>query len=361
MKKYFFHFCISIFSIVFLFGCSEKLPISADFEETAIVYGLLDQSENIHFLKINRAFIGPGNSLDIAKISDSSYFKNIDVIITEIGNLNRKWTLQDSIISNKSVNGVFYGPEQKLYYFNDNNVPLSADATYKLEITVDKGMPSEFKVSGETSLVSGIGLTGNPPMFKFYSSDNKFLGSNLIVYPGNAEIINTTFKISIAEFTNSIEDSIQLNWKIDEKSVSNSSSLNFSYQGQTFYEIIKSGITNNNSITKRNLKSIKIILTGGSNDLYNYMLINKPSSSVSQSKPSFTNLKTNKSNKKALGLFSARYTRTYYLPFTKSYDSYFRLLDQYSTAQLCNGSITTYDYHFCSIHPADATKSYFCQ
>ena len=46
-----------------------------DFKETAVVYGLLDQSDSVHYVKINRAFIGPGNSLEFAQIPDSNYFE----------------------------------------------------------------------------------------------------------------------------------------------------------------------------------------------------------------------------------------------------------------------------------------------
>lgn len=70
----------------FLQSCSEDLKLSGDFKETAIVYGLLDQADSLHYVKITRAFIGPGNALDIAQIADSSYFDQVDATISEVVN-----------------------------------------------------------------------------------------------------------------------------------------------------------------------------------------------------------------------------------------------------------------------------------
>ena len=67
-----------------LSSCSEKVELVGNFEETAVVYGLLDQADTLHYIKITRAFIGPGNALEIAQIADSSYFTNVDATISEL-------------------------------------------------------------------------------------------------------------------------------------------------------------------------------------------------------------------------------------------------------------------------------------
>ena len=98
-----------------LWSCSEKIDLIGDFKETAVVYGLLDHSDSLHFIKITRAFIGPGNALEIAQIADSSYFDVVEATIEEIENgvVNRTWILRDTIIDNKDTNGVFYAEVRK--------------------------------------------------------------------------------------------------------------------------------------------------------------------------------------------------------------------------------------------------------
>ena len=69
IKKYLFFIFISL-GLVVLNSCNEKVKLVGNFQETAVVYGLLDQADSLHYIKINRAFIGPGNALEIAQIPD---------------------------------------------------------------------------------------------------------------------------------------------------------------------------------------------------------------------------------------------------------------------------------------------------
>ncbi|MEY4596449.1 MAG: hypothetical protein RLZZ506_867, partial [Bacteroidota bacterium] len=102
-----------------LSSCEEDIILDGDFVETAVVYGLLDQADSIHMIKITRAFIGPGSALDIAQIPDSSYFEQVEATVSEVvnGQVTRTWTLQDTLVQDKDTNGLFYGPEQKAFYF----------------------------------------------------------------------------------------------------------------------------------------------------------------------------------------------------------------------------------------------------
>ena len=113
---------ISIYLVLVLAlftNCSEEVNLNGDFKETAVVYGLLDHSDSLHFIKITRAFIGPGNALEIAQIPDSSYFDDVELTVSEYvgGIFQRSWLLSDTIVTNKDVDGAFYAPEQKVYYF----------------------------------------------------------------------------------------------------------------------------------------------------------------------------------------------------------------------------------------------------
>jgi hypothetical protein len=360
MTKYFFAVFSMLTLILSIVGCKEDVNLNADFEETAIIYGLLDQAEQIHYIKINRAFIGSGGALEIAKIPDSSYFKNLEAKITEQGGLNRTWYLRDTLIENKDQKGIFYAPEQKMYYFDTKSTPLNTSCSYKLTVTIDKGLASEFIVTGLTQLINNLSLQSSSSFkLTLIDNNNAYRTANLNINSGTAKTVNASFKIIINEFIGTSFDSISIPWNINEVDAGTSTSMSINFNGQTFYEVIKNGITKNPSITKRNLKALKVVLTGGSNDLHNYILVNKPSSSISQSKPSFTNLTINSSSKKVVGIFSARQTSTYYIPFQKTGDSFFRLLDAKSTEELCSGKYTGNTF-FCSQHTNDNTKLYYC-
>ena len=108
----------------------------------------------------------------------------------------------------------------------------------------------------------------------------------------------------------------------------------------------------NPAITRRVFKGFEIQITGGAEDLYNYIVVNTPNSSLAQSKPTYSNL-TVSEGYRAIGLFSSVQTVRTYRPFYVSpQQAFIRSLDKNSTMELCEGPITGL-LQFCSDHPAD--------
>lgn len=364
-----FSFIAITFSML-VSSCKEDIDLTGDAQETAVVYGLLNQADSVHFVKINRAFISNNNSLITAQIPDSNYFANIDATIKELvnGNVVRTWTLKDTIIDNKEP-GVFYAPEQKLYYFKTTAAqPLIANANtqYKLDVSINEG---EFSVSGITKLIAGMSITqpiSNP--FAFASSDiatkgyvNPTIGFN----KGDAFVANVKIKITIKEFIGSNFTTKILDWNVgDLNSESMTTAANIlNANGKTFYTIIRDGVTNDPNITKRMLESIKVVLTGGSEDLEKYMKLVAPSSSLAQTKPTFTNL-TATNDRKIVGIFSARSTITLtkvdWILFGVS--AYKTAIDKNSMKELGIGSLTG-SLLFCTDNPqysVGTPEQYFC-
>jgi len=359
-----------------LSSCSEKVELVGNFEETAVVYGLLDQADTLHYIKITRAFIGPGNALEIAQIPDSSYFNKVEATISEYlnGILKRKWLLRDTILDNKDPNGVFYAPEQKVYYFktmptgfngviqnstNPQMTSLNPQAIYKIDIVLNDGA---FSVSGETELVRGItgsNIQNSNLNLKFADDVGEYKSTGITVSStGNSFVLNTQLKIAFNEWENTTKLGKSFIWNLGEADVQPSTSKVFTANGETFYDLIKTNCTNNSSITKRTFIGVTIKITGGAEELYNYIAVNKPSSGLAQSKPSYTNL-TVTNGKRVIGIFSSRQTVEIVYPFYVSPQlPNSRALDRNSTRELCNGPITGL-YWFCSNHPGDINQTFF--
>jgi hypothetical protein len=384
IKKYFCFIFISL-GLIFLNSCNEKIELIGDFVETAVVYGLLDQADSLHYIKINRAFIGPGNALEIAQIADSSYFTNVEATISEYlnGNLTRLWLLRDTILDNKDPNGVFYAPEQKVYYFktmptgfngviqsstNPQMTSLNPQAIYKIDIVLNDGA---FSVSAETELVHGITCsngTNSNLNLKFADNPGEYKSTGIIVSStGNSYVLNTQLKIAFYEWEGNTYSEKSFFWKLGEADVQPNDPRTFTANGQTFYDLMKSNCTENSTITKRTFKGVTIKITGGAEELYNFIAVNKPSSGLAQSKPTYTNL-TATNGKRVIGIFSSRQTVEIYHPFYSStgglQQTINRALDKKSTRELCIGSKTGL-YLFCSNHPGDNVvneeESYACQ
>lgn len=358
--KYFILSIAGALALIFsLQSCNEKIDLIGDFEETAVVYGLLDQSDSVHMIKITRAFIGPGNSLEIAQDPDSSYFETVNATISEYdpsGALLRTWNLNDTLIDNKDQNGIFYAPEQKVYvFYTSSSSPLVANATYKLNIDINNG---EFEVTGETGLVSGLSTNTDNASYTFKFADNNqdYKSATIAAQTGNSFVLNCQMDIHFSEFIGTDSTIQTTTWTLGEYDVEQNSTQTFVGYGETFYQqIANKCATGDPLVDKRNFVGITVRLTGGAEDLYNYMLVNEPSSTLAQNKPTYTNL-TASGEHRVIGIFSSRYTKEVYHEFTTPASQFLRCLDKNSTQKLCVGSITS-PYLFCSQHPQDIFPS----
>lgn len=367
---------ISIYLIVlvsFLTSCNEEVNLTGDFKETAVVYGLLDHADSIHFIKITRAFIGPGNALEIAQIPDSSYFDHVKLTVSEYqsGALQRTWILRDTIVTNKDMNGAFYAPEQKVYYFKtlptiissgvagtvqtspvDSLTSLKPGCTYRMKAIINNGA---FEVNGETELVNGLTTSASTQNFTFKFADDpgEYISTGVgIGSTGNAYIVNAQADVFFNEYVGNNSTTKSFNWLLGENDVLPSTSTTFTALGKTFYDLVKQNVTNDPTIDKRSFSGISITITGGAEDLYNYMVVNKPTSSLAQSKPTYTNLSVN-NDKRVVGIFSSRQTLKVFKPFyVSAQQAYIRAIDKKSTRELCQGPITGL-LLFCSDHPGD--------
>lgn len=354
MKKYFSGLLLLV-SILTFQSCKEEIDLIGDFQETAIVYGLLDKADSVHMIKINRAFIGPGNSLEIAQIPDSNYFENLVVTVEEFvgGSVQRTWTLGDTLVENKDENGIFYAPEQILYFFETPpSSPLLDDAIYRLHIDVNNG---EFEVTAETGIVSGLFTDAQSQNYslRFAQNPSEYKAANIGVSTGNSYQINMKLITNYREWTGTTYVDKSFSWNLGERETSPGEDLNFAAEGETFYNLMRTSCeAGNPAADRRTFVSFDVIVTGGAEELYNYILVNQPSSSLAQSKPTYTNL-TATNDHPVIGIFSSRQTLRVNKPFIlSSAQAYIRSLDQKSTEELCIGAITG-PYLFCSNHPGD--------
>jgi hypothetical protein len=352
--------CASLFLLT---SCSEEVDMTDGFTETAIVYGLLDKGEEIHYFRINRVFIGPGNWLEIAKIADSSYFDAVDATITEVYNgvATRTWKLRDTTLENKNTQGTFYAPKQKLFYFStDALAPLHESAIYKLFISLNDG---QFEVEGETRLVYGITTSADAQNFRysFFGDKKNYTEKGISIAVGNAHVIQTSLQVKYEEIHQGVDTVVrQFDWNLGEEDVTPGELHSFNASGKRFYELLRDNCTvSNPNITNRRIRSIEVIVTGGSEALYNYMTLNKPSSALAQSKPEYTNLKVTNGHR-VVGIFSSRQTYSSIKYYVNPKNTILRMMDINSVIELCKGPITG-NLLFCSQHPADQGETFACQ
>ncbi|MCC5922355.1 MAG: hypothetical protein JJT77_01105 [Crocinitomicaceae bacterium] len=340
-------------------GCTTKVKLFGDFERRPVVHFIIDPSDEYHFMRLHRTFIGEGDALDFAKVPDSSYFplEQVNAIVQEIDiqqNILREWQLKDTVTSNKRE-GVFFYPEQRLYYFKAND--LNRDNQYRLIIDINDG---EHKVEGRTRLIRNMSITTPAPLdggLTFANANvplNGYRNQPIRFIPGTAVMFNVRLRFFYRERTANGTEIKSIPWNIGSINSSDITSGQgmLTANGQTFYELLRMNIPIDNQVIRREVHGMEILLTGGSQDLQTYMLANQPTNSLTQNRPEFSNLSG------ALGIFTARESirifKTENPPQTN-----FRALNSFSTRELANGPFTV-QLNFCSGIPLDQSSDFSC-
>ncbi len=290
-------------------SCETDFNVIANYKEVAVVYGLLNQNDSIHYLRISKAFLGDGNALTYAQVADSSSFgSDITVVLNETPTSGpEKEIVFDTVTLFNKETGVFYSPGQ-LFYFS--KAKLSESSSYKLKITNKK---TGYEVSSQTNLIHNFSiskpLSGSTVIsFKRSStSKNKFTWQNAIngrryqfkVYFNYKELDikdDTTYKRVLWLFPEHIAESIDGDYKIDE-----------TYVNEDFFKICtKTYYTDKakeDSIVARFASTIELEVAVIGDEFNTYLEANGPSTGVLIEKPVYSNI-TN-----GLGLFSSKYDK----------------------------------------------------
>src|SRR5688572_25735004 len=79
-------FFIGILAAIIVFAsCDNELIVTDEWKDIPVVWGLLNESDTAHYIRVEKAFLDPTTSaLDIARIPDSLYYDNALVSLRRI-------------------------------------------------------------------------------------------------------------------------------------------------------------------------------------------------------------------------------------------------------------------------------------
>lgn len=293
---------IAILSSLFFFQqCSTEVDLYADYKDITIIYGLLDVDDDTTWIKITKAFTGPGNALEFAKDPDSSNYPYLlDVKLTgyKNGDVVHTYTLDTLTVRSKDVGDtLFYYPNQLMYYTAE---PLSADAEYKLTVN-NKGKV----LSSETNMIGDFGVSITPPRYIIFDSDND---KDITVHPAiNGKRYELNLVFNYKELLPGSQDTLykSIGFSLGSKKVDNPLqpplNLIFSYLGEVFYKTLDNDLAKTPGI-KRWSENVDIVVSCGSLVLNTYLEINGGDNSLLQEVPQYTNITD------GLGIFTSRHT-----------------------------------------------------
>jgi len=307
MKKVLF-ICALLLSL--LPSCEKEFNPRDDYKEITVVYGVVNPADEVHYIRVHKAFLGPEDIIVMAKNPDSSTYpvEDLDVRIYEIapdGN-SRQLEVGVTEIENKE-DGYFSYPKQQVYYFKRTfeksqqygNDYYLLDSIQKIKIEVENKKSGKI-VYAETPLVNSFSVrspqTGTPLNLDPNKSTSTFIWNNA----KNGRIYDVYYTMRYREGRNVDPADIwtrdSLVWHVGSHSAQKTGDglqeERFQFNPGAFYAQIQRDIKKNESLWRSPYESVEVAIWCGSEDLYYYHNINDPSQGISQERPEYTNMKT---------------------------------------------------------------------
>ncbi len=301
---------ISIFSLIN--SCKTDFDLNANWKDITIVYGLLNQ-DSVTYIKISKAFLGEGNTMTYARSFDSTNYNpnEIEVSLLEYnkyGSLVQSYPLSATKVNKQS--GIFGDPVNPLQYIYQTppNVRLNEKFSYKLNV---KNKKSNKIVSSQTNLIFGSELTViNPqqstPKYKISVS---FIRTQTVEWYSatNGRAYQVVIRFNYEEKNKQTNNHVHkyVDWELPLIPATNllkGNNMKYEFIANQFYVVLSSNIPADPNVWRIPGKVEYLLMVSG-DDYYTYIEINKPTLSIVQERPNYTNI-TN-----GLGLFSSRYIK----------------------------------------------------
>ncbi len=292
-------------------SCETDFDVTADYKEIAIVYGLLSQNDTVHYLRINKAYLGDGNALIYAANHDSSSFgTSIEVIVTET-NMNgiQKTIVFDTTTIHDKKAGIFYSPDQLMYKATAILNPLS---TYTLKV---KNKTSGNEVTSVTNLIQDFSISKpakNAAGIRRFDFKRDTISMQKIEWSSavNGRLYQPILRFYFKEI-NFTGDTItrEIEWKFasyKSSSLEGGEKLSVDFKSEEFYKLCEDNIPYadiqlEEDVSSRLVDHFVIDFTVVGDEFSTYLDVNGPTTGLLLEKPSYSNI-TN-----GLGLFSSIY------------------------------------------------------
>lgn len=364
-------FLVLIASITFL-SCNSDIDLTAPYEDITIVYGLLDQTEDIQYIRINKSFLGDAPLADMASVRDSVEYDDSDFISKRVekwqGNVKLdEWELKDTLV--EAINeSIFYisgitDPLRKVYYL-DEAIEEGDNIEYKVVVEIQ----NKESVFATTSLIKNTsGSISNPrsntdvnsnQSIKFSDASSTING----IYPNykfkwTSEIGASLYELFLEmDYVEKVWESPAheveissevktLKWFLgstETNQIAQREDLEKSINGELFFQQVSSSLESNPNITREigilnnaiednHYSTFRFNLVIADEDFGSFIKFSEPSTSLAQERPQWTNVTNGQ------GLFSSRLKQ-------QSLDV---KMDNNTMIELCIGQFTN-GLNFCS-------------
>ncbi|MCB0793002.1 MAG: DUF4249 family protein [Flavobacteriales bacterium] len=294
----------ALLALSLVMGCSTELDVNAPYKNITIVYGLLSTADagDVHYIKINKAFLGDGDAYVFAQVPDSNLYP-YDQLHAKMVRLIDNYTVDlDTVHVPNRDPGTFYGPDQVLYKYS---APLDVNSTYKLIIDVkDQHVEATTPIVGEVIPISNY-LTNQGSGANLFQAGQYKEPSLKFRSAANGKRYDVSFEFRYRNVHTGADTSgvISIKRKVGSvitTSTAGNQQLELTFSGEDFFQSIANAVPVDPSVIKRLVDGMSMIFEVAGEEFNTYLSLAEPVSGIIEERPDYTNV-TN-----GYGLFSSR-------------------------------------------------------
>ncbi|MFN5183478.1 MAG: hypothetical protein ACK5D5_10715 [Bacteroidota bacterium] len=315
--KKFIIISITVLAVIFN-SCKTEFPTIAPYKEMVCVYGLIEQQQNINYIRINRVFQTEGNAYDAAQINDSVNFKQGELTVTlekyRDGVFKASFPLSDTVLTTLPAGD--FNTNQRLWVcynqlasFGPGGTDEGATISYKLKIHNNITGKDFF---GETKMVQDALVdvsAGGPLSGVSIGLTNPNFPVKLAMFnPQYGKLDNMILRFFYQEFPNVNDTTVYsdkfVDWNLGNQVVENinltNTSVKYQFMGDDFYRFLTTVIQPDANVWARRARYIQVIFTSCGEEFQLFTEVNTPSNTIVQEKPVYSNITD------GVGVFSSR-------------------------------------------------------
>lgn len=309
MKKIFLS--LGVAGMLGMASCSEDFEVAAPYQSVTVVYGIWDKEDTAHYVRIQKAFLDENKSaVDMAKVSDSSFFRDLTVLVREISGskvttlppLQRVDLVAEGYMKDSASNeqGFFRTP----HYGYKLKKDLDPANRYRLVI-----------INNETGNIdsSEIAIVGTPTHSKnsLPSKNTEIAFSRITARypfrisgdprPANARYYELIMRFHYYDVNSITRDSTA---RYIDFNAGRSETLDYTIPHKDIYNALVEKIGPAPSNIERRMTTVDFLMFAGGNELYQYELLANAQGGLTndQIRPNFTNIL----GKNTIGLLASK-------------------------------------------------------
>ena len=304
MKKLFLSFSV-LACLAFFASCSTKVDLYADYKDIPIIYGLIDATLDTNYVKIVRAFSGSDeasiNANEVALIADSCNYPGklkAYILPFESAYANEFYPTGDTIFLDTITihdkeDGIFYAPNQKVYYTTEQFKTNTSTKHYRYRLEIPKG---DEIVSSETGVVGGDDFKILTSKVNFVSEETDRTGKITFKKADNAVVYYLKMQFFYREFKQGQESLKEVHYAFPAKSVDDPDMVaendiyTIKYNQNLLFTLLEYAIGGDTLNVTRYFGDFYLSIAAGGEELYNYIQVNQQAGGLAQTIPDYTNI-----------------------------------------------------------------------